>query len=192
MMDTGEALEPEDLIEFLSRPSWEVAPELVGWQLLTDFGTETSVVLTEVEAYDQTDPASHSYRGPTPRTRTMFGPPGHLYVYRSYGIHWCMNVVTGPEGHGAAVLLRGGRPVSGMETMISRRGRRTQLTDGPGKLTQALGISGDHDGLWMGDGPVVLRPDRGSPVVVATPRIGITKAVETPWRFVATDAPGGF
>lgn len=182
----------DDLLEFLSRPSWEVAPELVGWQLVTSFGTETSVVLTEVEAYDQTDPASHSYRGPTPRTRTMFGPPGHLYVYRSYGIHWCMNVVTGPEGHGAAVLLRGGRPLSGLETMISRRGRRSQLTDGPGKLTQALGISGDHDGLWMGDGPVVLRPDRGSSVVVATPRIGITKAVETPWRFVATDAAGGF
>lgn len=192
MMDTSEGWEPGDLIEFLSRPSWEVAPELVGWQLLTSFGAGTSVVLTEVEAYDQTDPASHSYRGPTSRTRTMFGPPGHLYVYRSYGIHWCMNVVTGPEGHGAAVLLRGGRPVSGLDTMISRRGRQSQLADGPGKLTQALGISGDHDGLWMGDGPVVLRPDRRSPVVVATPRIGITKAVETPWRFVATDAPGGF
>lgn len=192
MMDTGDGFEPEDLIEFLSRPSWEVGPELVGWHLLTTFGAETSVVLTEVEAYDQTDPASHSHRGPTPRARTMFGPPGHLYVYRSYGIHWCMNVVTGPEGHGAAVLLRGGRPVEGLETMISRRGRRSQLTDGPGKLTQALGISGDHDGLWMGDGPVVLRPGRQASVVVATPRIGITKAVETPWRFVATDAGRGF
>lgn len=192
MIGSSEPFEPEDLRAFLARPAWEVAPELVGWQLITSFGTETAVVLTEVEAYDQSDPASHSYRGPTPRTHTMFGPPGHLYVYRSYGIHWCMNVVTGPEGHGAAVLLRGGQPVTGLETMISRRRRRNQLTDGPGKLTQAMGISGDHDGLWMGDGPVVLRPGRSSPVVVATPRIGITKAVETPWRFVATDAGGGF
>ncbi len=176
-----------ELAAFLSRPSWEVAPELVGWQLETTIdGLTTAVTITEVEAYDQTDPASHSFRGPTSRTRTMFGPPGGLYVYRSYGLHWCMNIVTGPDGHGAAVLLRSGRPLSGREAMSRRRGREDHLTDGPGKLTQALGIEGRHDGLLLGDGPVVMRPGPETPLVIATPRIGITKAAEKPWRFVAT------
>jgi DNA-3-methyladenine glycosylase len=184
----------DSLQEFLTAPSWEVAPRLIGWRLETRIGGEiTAVILTEVEAYDQTDPASHSYRGPTRRTAAMFGPPGHLYVYRSYGIHWCMNVVTGPEGHGAAVLLRAGRPVEGEEVMVRRRGRATQLCDGPGKLTQALGITDAHDQLELRqDGVVRLTPTGESPTVIATPRIGITKATEKPWRFVAATSGNGF
>lgn len=173
--------------QLLSAPSWEVAPRLIGWRFETRIGGEpTAVILTEVEAYDQTDAASHSYRGPTRRTETMFGSPGHLYVYRSYGIHWCVNIVTGPPGHGAAVLLRGGEPVKGVETMSRRRGRGDHLTDGPGKLTQALGITGEHDGLYLKpDGEIRLVPTDAAPTVLATPRIGITKATDTPWRFVA-------
>lgn len=174
------------LSDFLTRPSWEVAPALLGWRLETRFGgVVTAVSLTEVEAYDQTDPASHSHRGRTPRTAAMFAAPGHLYVYRSYGIHWCMNVVTGPAGHGAAVLLRAGLPVGGADVMARRRGRNDHLADGPGKLTQALGIDGSHDGLYLlASEDVRLIPTEGSPVVIARPRVGITKAAEIPWRFV--------
>jgi DNA-3-methyladenine glycosylase len=172
---------------FLAAPSWEVAPGLIGWRFETRFdGETTAVALTEVEAYDQADAASHSYRGPTRRTEAMFGSPGHLYVYRSYGIHWCVNIVTGPPGHGAAVLLRAGEPVEGEGTMIRRRGRSDHIADGPGKLTQALGITGDHDGLYLEpDGVIRLVPTDAAPTVLATPRIGITKATDTPWRFVA-------
>lgn len=175
------------LEEFLSAPSWEVAPQLVGWRFETRFDeVTTAVVLTEVEAYDQTDPASHSYRGMTFRTAAMFGPAGRLYVYRSYGLHWCVNIVTGPPDYGAAVLLRAGTPVEGREAMAHRRGRTSNLTDGPGKLTQALGITSSQDQLdLMQDGVVRLKPTGESPTVIATPRIGITKAVERPWRFVA-------
>ncbi|MGA7273148.1 MAG: DNA-3-methyladenine glycosylase, partial [Acidimicrobiia bacterium] len=131
-----EAETGEELSRLLSRPSWEVAPLLLGWHFETRIdGIPTAIALTEVEAYDQTDPASHSYGGETRRTRPMFGPPGYLYVYRSYGIHWCANIVTGPSGHGAAVLLRGGRAVTGQVTMARRRGRADHLADGPGKLT---------------------------------------------------------
>lgn len=180
--------------EFLAAPSWEVAPHLVGCRFETEFdGVTTAVVLTEVEAYDQADPASHSYRGPTARTAAMFGSPGHLYVYRSYGIHWCVNIVTGPPGHGAAVLLRAGRPVAGIEKMIQRRGRRDHLADGPGKLTQAMGIAGQHDGLYLEPaGKVRLVPTNDTPTVLATPRIGITKATDTAWRFVAAGDRRGF
>jgi DNA-3-methyladenine glycosylase len=116
----------------------------------------------------------------------MFGPPGHLYVYRSYGVHWCANIVTGPIGRGAAVLLRGGRPVAGEGTMARRRGRSDHLADGPGKLTQAMGLSGSHDGIALGT-LARLSPTNIHPTVVATPRIGISKAVDLPWRFVAVD-----
>lgn len=174
-------------MEFLAAPSWEVAPRLIGWRFETTFqGETTAVILTEVEAYDQTDAASHSYRGPTRRTEAMFGSPGHLYVYRSYGLHWCVNIVTGPPGHGAAVLLRGGHPAEGREIMIRRRGRSDHIADGPGKLTQALGITGEHDGLYLEPaGSVRLVPTDVAPTILATPRIGITKATDTPWRFVA-------
>ncbi len=145
------------------------------------------MVLTEVEAYDGAgDPASHAYRGRTKRNGVMFGPPGHLYVYRSYGIHWCMNVVTAPVGTAGAVLLRGGIPVEGREVMERRRGRGDHLTDGPGKLAQALGVAGEHNGVDLfGSGPVQLV--EGSPVageIVATPRIGISRATDREWRFV--------
>ncbi len=162
---------------------------LLGCLLATDFGVRTVVRLTEVEAYGgEADPASHAYRGPTARNASMFGAPGTLYVYRSYGIHWCMNIVTGEPGIGCAVLLRGGEIVEGHESIVARRGRSDHLTDGPGKLTQALGVTGDHDGTDVFTGPVMLRAPHGDPPRwMASPRIGISKAIDRPWRFVTTD-----
>jgi len=165
----------------------EAARGLLGRRLRSEIGGEVcEVMITEVEAYGGADdPASHAYRGETPRTRVMFGPPGHLYVYRSYGIHWCMNVVTGPEGEASAVLLRGGMPVHGETMMVQRRGRPDHLTDGPGKLCRALGVTGEHDGGSLFEGPVRILP--GAPMtgaVVATPRVGVGEAADRPWRFV--------
>lgn len=117
----------------------------------------------------------------------MFGPSGHLYVYRSYGMHWCANVVTGSAGLGAGILLRGGEPTDGVGLMARRRGRTTSLTDGPGKLAQAMGIEGDHDGTDLRLGVVRLEPGREPVKYVTTPRIGISKATEVPWRFVAVE-----
>lgn len=168
----------------------DVARKLLGWRLVSELGgTTVEVMLTEVEAYGgPRDPASHAYRGRTARNAAMFGPAGHLYVYRSYGIHWCANVVTGGEGEASAILLRGAAIVSGRTTVVERRGRADHLTDGPGKLCQALGISGEHDGIGLADPPVRLI--RGAlPVgwrIDATPRIGISRAIERPWRFLAT------
>jgi len=165
-----------------------IAPRLLGMRLRSEVGDEpTEVVIGEVEAYagDQ-DPASHAFRGPTPRNTAMFGPAGTLYVYRSYGLHWCMNVVTGPEGVGHAVLLRAGIPTVGRDTMTDRRGRLDHLADGPGKLAQALGVTGAHNGISLSDGEIRLLPGEGETLAVrATPRVGITKAVDRPWRFVA-------
>ncbi|MEX1044089.1 MAG: DNA-3-methyladenine glycosylase [Acidimicrobiia bacterium] len=132
----------------LGAPAPEIGPRLLGSVLTTTLeGSEVSVVITEVEAYTSWDPASHSYSGRTARNVSMFGPPGTLYVYRSYGIHWCMNVVTGPSGEASALLLRAGVVLAGREAAVRRRGRETHLSDGPGKLTQALGVTGVHDGL---------------------------------------------
>jgi DNA-3-methyladenine glycosylase len=184
------------LAELLMRPVLDVAPLLLGMRLRTAFGGHVvEVILNEVEAYvgDQ-DPASHAYRGRTARNGSMFGPAGTLYVYRSYGLHWCMNVVTGSENVPHAVLLRGGTVVEGRNAAEVRRGRSDHLADGPGKLTQALGVCGDHDGTSVITGPVVLEPSSPSldPALVAsTPRIGITKAVERPWRFVVADQRAG-
>ena len=168
-------------------PSHVVAPVMLGWVIETTIeGRHTALEITEVEAYDQSDPASHSYRGVTARTASMFEQPATLYVYRSYGLHWCANVSTGAEGHGAAVLLRAGEPVAGLGVMVERRGRSSPLARGPGMLTQALGIVGAHDGVDLfGDGPVSLRPTLGQVEYDVTPRIGITRAVDQPWRFVA-------
>lgn len=142
--------------------------------------------IVETEAYTADDPASHSSRGPTPRNAAMFGPAGHLYVYRSYGIHWCANVVTGVEGDGQAVLIRAIEPVEGAEIMLRRRGR-LPLADGPGKLCAALGIDDDDDGtdLVAPDSPIRMVDDGTTPPArpIVGPRIGITRAVDTPWRF---------
>jgi DNA-3-methyladenine glycosylase len=150
-------------------------------------GEEAAIAITEVEAYEPEDPASHSYRGRTARNRSMFGPPGSLYVYRSYGIHWCANVVTGAEGFGSAVLIRSGDPIRGEDVMQRRRGRATDLSNGPGKLCQALAITGIHDGLDLlasGDIGLMIGKSVGWR---ATPRIGISRATDRYWRFVAEE-----
>jgi DNA-3-methyladenine glycosylase len=139
----------------------------------------------EVEAYDAGDPASHGYRGETPRNRSMFGPPGHAYVYRSYGIHSCLNLVCGDEGTAEAVLVRALEPTDGIEAMRERRGLADErlLCSGPGRLCQALGITLDHDGLPLDRAPFAVLPAAGDVDVVRGPRIGITRATDAPWRF---------
>ena len=178
------------LERLLDGPVEDVAPVLLGMRLRTEFPPgPTEVLITEVEAYaGERDPASHAYRGQTKRNESMFGPRGTLYVYRSYGIHWCMNIVTGGVNDPSAVLLRAGKPMHGADVMAKRRGRSTNLADGPGKLAQALGVSDEADGTSVWRGPVRLlagTDTRGQ--VVATPRVGISKAVAWPWRFVLVD-----
>ncbi len=169
-----------------------MAPQLLG-AVLAARGCAGTIV--EVEAYTEDDPASHSHRGPTPRNASMFGPPGTLYVYRSYGLHWMANIVTGPEGRGEAVLVRALAPIEGQELMAARRPRarrRVELCAGPGRLAAALGISGDHDGVDVCDptGPVVLRAGQGpAPQRQVTSRIGITRATERLWRWSVVDDP---
>jgi DNA-3-methyladenine glycosylase len=167
---------------FFARPVLAVAPELIGATLLVD-GVGGLVV--EVEAYHHTDPAAHSYIGMTPRNAVMFGPPGFLYVYRSYGIHWCMNFVCEPEGSASAVLIRALEPVQGLAAMQRRRGFKEPraLCSGPGKVCEALGVSIRHNGLALDRPPFELRAPAVAPEIVIGPRIGITKAVEQPWRF---------
>ncbi len=166
-----------------------IARRMLGWRLTSTIGDRTvEVLLTEVEAYGgHQDPASHAFAGRTKRNGSMFDRAGTLYVYRSHGIHWCANLVTGSIGDPQAVLLRGAEVEAGRSHIVARRGRQDHLTDGPGKLAQALGISGDLDGHLVTDLPLVLRagelPD-GYEVGVTT-RIGISKAVERPWRFIA-------
>lgn len=176
------------LSDLFAGPLLEVAPSLLGIRLRTENASQvTEVTLVEVEAYGGTeDPASHAYRGLTGRNRSMFGPPGTLYVYRAYGVHWCANVATGPEGFGQAVLLRGGLPTLGVDLMRTRRGREDHLCDGPGKLTQALGISGEDDGIdLLAGGRVQLLPEELNGTVSRTPRVGISVAKDRLWRFVA-------
>lgn len=165
---------------FFDRPVLEVAQEIIGATLLFD---GVGGVIVEVEAYDETDPASHSFRGPTPRNQVMFGPPGHAYVYKIYGIHYCLNFVCRP---GSAVLIRALEPVRGLDTMRERRGGLAdrQLCSGPGKLAQALGIDLRHDGLALDEAPFALEAADAGHTIATGPRIGITKGVETPWRFV--------
>lgn len=158
-----------------------VARELIGWEVFVN-GVGGRIV--ETEAYHQEDPASHSFSGPTPRNQVMFGPPARVYVYRSYGIHWCMNFVCGEAGDGAAVLIRAIEPTAGLEIMAERRGLMDarMLCSGPGKLCQALAVTREHDGLSVDQPPFELREGKARRLI-AGPRIGISKAVEQPWRF---------
>lgn len=174
--------------EFYDRPVLEVSRDLIG--CVVSHG-DTSGVVVETEAYHHSEPASHAFVGLTPRTRTLFGPPGRAYVYLAYGIHPCLNAVCEPVGVGAAVLIRALEPVSGLEEMRARRGveRVEDLCSGPGKLTQALAIELVDNGVDLARGPIFIseRPsDWKDPDVSVDVRIGITKAAELPWRFVAT------
>lgn len=169
-----------------SAPAHEVARRLIGVTLLVD-GVGGRIV--ETEAYDQTDPASHTFGGLTARNAAMFGPPGCAYVYRSYGLHWCINTVCREAGHGAGVLLRALEPTHGIATQQARRGVQDLrlLCAGPGRLAQALGIDASFNGLPLHRPPFELLEPAGTPMapaeVLAGPRIGISKAVEVPWRF---------
>ncbi len=170
-----------------SRSSTDVARRLIGVQLRVD-GVGGRIV--EVEAYDQDDPASHSHGGPTARNGVMFGPPGHAYVYRSYGIHWCLNFVCREPGHGAGVLIRALKPLDGLDAMRRRRGLEDErlLCAGPGRVGQALGITPQHNGLALGAPPFELITAQEAAVLVCGPRIGISKAIEAPLRFGLFDS----
>ena len=182
--------------DFYARPVLEVARDLVGCVVEHD---GSSGVIVETEAYHDSEPACHAFAGLTPRTRTLFGPPGRAYVYRSYGIHALLNAVCEPEGVGAAVLIRALQPLAGIEQMRARRElvgdrpvRDRDLCSGPGKLTQALGIELSENGGDLYDGPVRILPRESAwlePDIVESTRIGITKAVELPWRFCVVDNP---
>jgi DNA-3-methyladenine glycosylase len=163
-------------------PSVEVARALIGVVLLVD-GVGGRIV--ETEAYDREEPASHCYIGPTPRNLAMFGPSGHAYVYRSHGLHWCLNFVCREAGHGAGVLIRALAPLQGLDKMRERRGlmEARQLCSGPGKLAAALAITREHNAVALSAPPFVLLPRDGDVAVVTGPRIGISKAVDLPWRF---------
>ncbi|CAN5322804.1 DNA-3-methyladenine glycosylase [soil metagenome] len=169
------------LIDF-DGSSVEVARALIGAVLHVD-GVGGRIV--ETEAYDADDPASHSYGGPRTRNATMFGPSGHAYVYRSYGIHWCLNFVCREAGHGAGVLIRAIEPTEGIDVMRERRKLVDErlLCSGPGRVGQALGITGTHDGLALDHAPFALQPSPMAPEVVVGVRIGISKARDMPWRF---------
>jgi DNA-3-methyladenine glycosylase len=167
---------------FFARSVHEVAPDLIGATLLVN---GVGGIVVEVEAYHHTDPAAHSFRGPTPRNRVMFGPPGFIYVYRSYGIHWCVNFVCEEEGSASAVLIRALQPTHGIPAMQRRRGLvdERSLCSGPGKLTEALAITDKHNELALDAPPIALHARTNKPEVVAGVRIGITKAAELPWRY---------
>jgi DNA-3-methyladenine glycosylase len=173
---------------FYDRPVLEVARDLVG---CTVRHGDTAGVIVETEAYHHSEPACHAYVGLTPRTMTLYGPPGVAYVYRSYGIHALLNAVCEPEGEGAAVLIRALEPLDGVAEMRARRGPHLRLEDlcsGPGKLTQALGIGLELNGTSLLDGPISFGPPvaaRQHVEIAVGPRIGITKAAELPWRFCA-------
>lgn len=168
--------------DFFARSVHEVAPDLIGVTLLVA-GVGGEIV--EVEAYDQDDPASHGYRGRTLRNAPMFGPPGHAYVYRSYGIHWCLNFVCNEPDRAEAVLIRALRPVRGLDQMRARRGLEAEraLCSGPGRLCQALALTGEHSGLSLEEPPFELLARAAVPGIVTGPRVGITRAVELPWRY---------
>ena len=173
---------------FFARSVHEVAPELIGATLLFN---GAGGMIVEVEAYHHTDPAAHSFGGRTARNAVMFGHPGYAYVYRSYGIHWCLNFVCEREGSASAVLIRALAPSAGIAAMRRRRGVRDErlLCSGPGRLGEALGITGAHNGLALDEPPFALRARSEAPAVVTGVRIGITKAADNPWRYGLKDSP---
>lgn len=178
LMSTDPALK-----RFFARNTHAVARGLIGATL--EF-RGCGGIIVETEAYTHDDPASHSFGGRNSRNMSMFGPPGIAYVYRSYGVHWCLNVVCGSKRKGCAVLIRALEPTMGLKSMRSRRGIEDvgRLCSGPGKLTEALGITGEHDGLPLDEPPFKLTlPARAAPAIIVGPRIGITKAAEQPWRY---------
>jgi DNA-3-methyladenine glycosylase len=174
--------------EFFARSVHEVAPELIGCALLVD---GVGGLIVEVEAYAPDDPASHGFRGPTARNRAMFGPAGHAYVYRSYGVHWCLNLVCAGEGVAEAVLVRALEPTVGADQMRLRRGLDPVrlLCAGPGRLCQALAVAGEHDGLPLDRPPFELRTAEQPVDVGRGPRVGITRAAELPWRYALAGSP---
>ena len=174
--------------DFFARSVHEVAPELIGATLFVD---GVGGVIVEVEAYDREDPASHGYRGRTQGNAAMFGPPGHAYVYRSYGVHWCLNLVCDEKEVPSAVLLRALEPSQGLEAMRARRGLAEPrlLCSGPGRLCQALGVTHEHDGRSLDGPPFELHPRAREVEIVTGPRVGITRAAELPWRYGLANSP---
>lgn len=182
------SLPPRLRKSFFDRSVHDVAPELIGATLLVD---GVGGIIVEVEAYHHTEPAAHSYNGETPRNAVMFGPPGFLYVYRSYGIHWCMNFVCEAAGSASAVLVRALQPTQGLAAMKRRRGtiEERQLCSGPGKVCEALGVTRKHNGLPLDKPPFELRARADDFDVAIGVRIGITKAAELPWRYGVKGSP---
>jgi DNA-3-methyladenine glycosylase len=179
----------DTLLEVLSWPVLEAAPRLLDAVLRHD---GVAVRITEVEAYDGTnDPGSHAFRGPTPRNQVMFGPPGHLYTYFTYGMHHCANIVCGPPGSASAVLLRAGEVVAGIDTARERRGSSPDrdLARGPARLCSALGLDLSHNGLDLTGGALVLGPPVDPAGISTGPRVGLRQAPDHPWRFWLTDDP---
>jgi DNA-3-methyladenine glycosylase len=174
--------------EFFARSVHDVAPDLIGATLLVE---GVGGMIVEVEAYDHEDPAAHGYRGRTARNASMFGPPGYAYVYRSYGIHWCLNLVCEEEGAASAVLLRALEPTRGLDVMRARRGLDDErlLCAGPGRLCQALDVSREHDGLALDEPPFRLEARDADVEIAAGPRVGITRAADRPWRYALAGSP---
>jgi DNA-3-methyladenine glycosylase len=185
---------PYGRIDFLDGLASEVAPRLLGCVLERRVGGKLlQARIVETEAYDETDAASHSYKGQTPRTKVMFGEPGHLYVYFTYGMHYCCNIVVGPPGHGSAVLIRGAEPLEGEADMLPRRGGQSGrgLTNGPAKLCQALAIDKVLNGHDLRRPPLrlIARPKLPANQVVQTTRIGISRSRDAAWRFYIRGNP---
>ena len=175
---------------FFARPAPDVAPDLIGKLLIKeDEGLVARIV--EAEAYTADDPACHAYRGQTPRNAPLFGPPGHAYVYFTYGMHWCMNTATGTEGEGQGCLLRAAEPLEGLDLMRERRGRSRDrdLLRGPGRLGQAFGLGRDDSGIDLcNGGRLFLADDGAQPAILTGPRVGVSLAPDVPWRFWAAES----